>query len=315
MTAVQSLSFSVQPGECFGLLGVNGAGKTTTFRMITGEMSPDYGKVQVNGISMAENPSEARQILGYCPQSDALNVLLTSSEHLRLYARIRGTPEEKIGPLIKDSLNIFGLAGTWASRQAGQLSGGGKRRLNAAIAFAGNPKLVLLDEPTAGLDPAARNQVWTRVRNLAKQGTSLVLTSHSVSECESVCNRLGIMVAGKFCCLGTPQHIKNKFGRGYIVTVRLNSSKNSDSSDQLNKFILNEFPDAKIIEQQLSVLKFRIGENVSCQISSILAVLQKAKVDGLARDYSVTQASLDDVFVEFARIERDKQEQQHIERI
>lgn len=112
MTAVQSLSFSVQPGECFGLLGVNGAGKTTTFRMITGEMSPDYGKVQVNGISMADNPSDARQILGYCPQSDALNVLLTSSEHLRLYARIRGTPEDKIDPLIKDSLNIFGLAGT-----------------------------------------------------------------------------------------------------------------------------------------------------------------------------------------------------------
>ena len=122
------------------------------------------------------------------------------------------------------------------------------------------------------------------------------------------------MVAGKFCCLGSPQHIKNKFGKGYIVTVRLSSD---NSGDNLNQFILNEFSDAKIIEQQLSVLKFRIGEKVSCQISSILAVLQRAKKDGLARDYSVTQASLDDVFVEFARIERDKQENggQQIDRV
>lgn len=337
MTAVDQLSFQVKPGECFGLLGVNGAGKTTTFKMITGEISPNFGSVTVNGISMFDNPVEARSILGYCPQSDALNVLLTSEEHLVLYARIRGTPENYVSKQVDRALNRFGLAGKWASRKAGQLSGGGKRRLNAAVAFSGNPKLVLLDEPTAGLDPAARNQVWTRVKKLAKQGTSLVLTSHSVSECEQVCNRLAIMVAGKFYCIGSPQHIINRFGKGFIVTIRLNKdNKNSprnsqdvaaghqtnfgfelsdseeatsasqlqvegDISTKLTNFLKSNFNDTKVVEQQLTILKYRIGETKPISISKILKVLEQSKQENLSRDYSITQATLDDVFISFAR--------------
>lgn len=344
MTAVDQLSFQVKPGECFGLLGVNGAGKTTTFKMITGEISPNFGSVTVNGISMFDNPVDARSILGYCPQSDAPNVLLTSEEHLVLYARIRGTPENYVFKQVDRALNRFGLAGKWASRKAGQLSGGGKRRLNAAVAFSGNPKLVLLDEPTAGLDPAARNQVWTRVKKLAKQGTSLVLTSHSVSECEQVCNRLAIMVAGKFYCIGSPQHIINKFGKGFIVTIRLNkdSSNNSDSSPEVAKgnvenpktetpnqtaeesagqvqvdkdistkltnFLKSNFKDTKVVEQQLTILKYRIGETEPISISKILKVLEQSKRENLSRDYSITQATLDDVFISFARANEELKE-------
>ena len=306
MTAVDKLSFEVKAGECFGLLGVNGAGKTTTFKMITGQISPNHGSVSIDGTSMFDNPTEARSILGYCPQSDALNVLLTSKEHLILYARIRGTPEKYVKDQVKKSLNRFGLAGKWANRQAGQLSGGGKRRLNAAVAFAGNPKLVLLDEPTAGLDPAARNQIWTKVKSLAQKGTSLVLTSHSVSECEQVCNRLAIMVGGKFCCIGSPQHIINRFGKGYIVTIRLNTNDLSSSSDNITNYLINNFKDAKVVERQLTILKYRVGELENISIAKILNTLQEMKSRELIRDFSINQATLDDVFIQFARKSEDE---------
>ncbi|KAF3836109.1 hypothetical protein F7725_028667 [Dissostichus mawsoni] len=213
--------------QCFGLLGVNGAGKTTTFKMLTGDIDVTSGKASVAGHSILTNILDVHQNMGYCPQFDAIDELLTGREHLHLYARLRGVPESEISRVRRSycheinhlklhltvvaewAIQKLGLS-EYASQSAGTYSGGNKRKLSTAIAMIGCPALVLLDEPTTGMDPLSRRFLWNSIMSVIQDGRAVVLTSHSMEECEALCTRLAIMVNGSFKCLGTIQHLKYK---------------------------------------------------------------------------------------------------------
>ncbi|GAA6080444.1 retinal-specific phospholipid-transporting ATPase ABCA4 isoform X1, partial [Tachysurus ichikawai] len=175
--AVDRICFGVPPGECFGLLGVNGAGKTTTFKMLTGDTDVTSGEASVAGFSILSNILDVHQNMGYCPQFDAMDELLTGREHLYLYARLRGVPESEISRVAQWCIDKIGLS-EYAGLCAGTYSGGNRRKLSTAIAMIGCPPLLLLDEPTSGMDPHSRRFLWNTIMSIIRDGRAVVLTSH-----------------------------------------------------------------------------------------------------------------------------------------
>ncbi|KAL1813550.1 hypothetical protein ACET3Z_023615 [Daucus carota] len=219
--AVHSLTFAVQEGECFGFLGTNGAGKTTTLSMLSGEESPTGGTAYIFGSDMRMNPKAARQHIGYCPQFDALLEFLTVQEHLQLYARIKGVPDYNLADVVMDKLLEFDLL-KHSNKPSFTLSGGNKRKLSVAIAMIGDPPVVILDEPSTGMDPIAKRFMWEVISRLStRQGkTAVILTTHSMNEAQALCTRIGIMVGGQLRCIGSPQHLKTRFGNHLELEVK-----------------------------------------------------------------------------------------------
>lgn len=220
--AVDSVSFAIPNGECFGLLGINGAGKTTTFKMLCGEIPPTSGDIYIAGYNIFTNLDKIRENIGYCPQFDALLDLLTSKEHLELFAALKGIPKSLSPKLIEKKLNEMNLK-PFENVCAGTYSGGNKRKLSVALAMLGNPPIVFLDEPSTGMDPEARRFMWNVISRISteRKKSSIILTTHSMEEAEALSTRLAIMVNGAFQCLGSVQHIKNKFGKGYELEIKL----------------------------------------------------------------------------------------------
>ncbi|XP_056394149.1 ATP-binding cassette sub-family A member 2 isoform X1 [Hyla sarda] len=305
--AVDRLCVGVQPGECFGLLGVNGAGKTTTFKMLTGDESTTGGEAFINGHSILKELLQVQQSIGYCPQFDALFDELTAQEHLELYTRLRGIPWKDEERVVKWALEKLELT-QYADKPAGTYSGGNKRKLSTAIALIGYPSFIFLDEPTTGMDPKARRFLWNLILDIIKTGRSLVLTSHSMEECEALCTRLAIMVNGRLKCLGSIQHLKNRFGDGYMITVRMKSSVNVK---EVVRFFNRNFPEAILKERHHTKVQYQLkSEQVS--LAQVFSKMEQV-VDVLGiEDYSVSQTTLDNVFVNFAKKQSDNLEQQEV---
>ncbi|XP_068604697.1 retinal-specific phospholipid-transporting ATPase ABCA4 [Brachionichthys hirsutus] len=297
--AVDRICVSVPAGECFGLLGVNGAGKTTTFKMLTGDSDVSSGEATVAGYSILTEILDVHQNMGYCPQFDAIDELLTGREHLHLYARLRGIPESEIPRVAEWGIEKLGLT-EYAGRCAGTYSGGNRRKLSTAIAMIGCPALVLLDEPTTGMDPHSRRFLWNAIMSVIQDGRAVVLTSHSMEECEALCTRLAIMVNGTFRCLGTIQHLKYKFGDGYVVTMKVKAVK-ADLSPHLEpveRFMESSFPGCVQREKHYNTLQYKIASSSLARIFQ-LVVANKERLS--IEDYSVSQTTLDQVFVNFAK--------------
>ena len=220
--AIKNISFCIQPGECFGLLGLNGAGKTTTFKCITQELSPTHGKIYINGRDMRNKFSELSSIFGYCPQFDAIFEYMSVYENLKFYGRIKGIKAEYLDKVVMAIIEEMSL-GEFTHKIAGRLSGGNKRKLTVAIAFLCNPPIVLLDEPSTGMDPEARRFMWSVIHKISTKGkkASVIMTTHSMDEAETLCKRMAIMVKGEFACLGKAGEIKEKYGYGYEIEVRI----------------------------------------------------------------------------------------------
>uniref|UniRef100_A0A3B3QVD2 ATP-binding cassette sub-family A member 2 n=1 Tax=Paramormyrops kingsleyae TaxID=1676925 RepID=A0A3B3QVD2_9TELE len=303
--AVDQLCLGVRPGECFGLLGVNGAGKTTTFKMLTGDESTTGGEAFIGGHSILRDLLKVQQSIGYCPQFDALFEDLTAREHLELYTRLRGIPWKDEERVVQWALEKLDLS-KYADKPAGTYSAGNKRKLSTAIALIGFPSLIFLDEPTTGMDPKARRFLWNLILDIIKTGRSVVLTSHSMEECEALCTRLGIMVNGRFKCLGSIQHLKNRFGDGYMITVRTRSTV---SVKEVVRFFNRNFPEAILKERHHTKVQYQLkSDNISlAQVFSKME--QVVEVLGM-EDYSVSQTTLDNVFVNFAKKQSDNLEQQ-----
>ncbi|KAI4300797.1 hypothetical protein L6164_034132 [Bauhinia variegata] len=219
--AVDSLTFSVQAGECFGFLGTNGAGKTTTLSMLCGEEYPSDGTAFIFGKDICAHPKAACQHIGYCPQFDALLEFLTVQEHLELYARIKGVPDYRINNVVMEKLEEFDLL-KHANKPSFSLSGGNKRKLSVAIAMIGDPPIVILDEPSTGMDPIAKRFMWDVISRIStRRGkTAVILTTHSMNEAQALCTRIGIMVGGRLRCIGSPQHLKTRFGNHLELEVK-----------------------------------------------------------------------------------------------
>lgn len=217
--AVERISFGLDYGECFALLGVNGAGKSTTFKSLTGDVLPTNGEITIAGYDIQREFKEARKLIGYCPQKDAIFPLLTPEEHLWFYAKIKGIPEALREEVVERSIVEMNLK-EHRVKPAGTLSGGNKRKLSVAIATLGNPPIILLDEPSAGMDPEARRFMWTVVERISQRDkkSAVILTTHSMEEAEALSTKMGIMVRGGiFRCYGSSQHIKNKYGTGFEI--------------------------------------------------------------------------------------------------
>ena len=203
---VSGLDLDVAPGECFGLLGPNGAGKTTTLRLCLGLSHPDGGEIELLGEPVPARAREARSRIGVVPQFDNLDPDFTVEENLLVFGRYFSMPAAAVRAKVPTLLDFAGLGGRGDARISA-LSGGMKRRLTLARALINDPQLLVLDEPTTGLDPQARHLIWERLRRLTQEGKTLVLTTHFMEEAERLCDRLAIMDRGRLIATGTPREL------------------------------------------------------------------------------------------------------------
>ncbi|XP_030246138.1 ATP-binding cassette sub-family A member 2 [Drosophila navojoa] len=305
--AVCGISFAAKPGECFGLLGVNGAGKTTTFQMITANEILDSGHIRIKGIDIRQNEVLYRQQFGYCPQYDALNQFMTAEQCLRLMALLRGLSlrTEDGGRAVKNNVEYWLMKMDLVKYRhvaVKNYSGGTKRKLLAAMALIGEPSLVLLDEPTTGVDPISRRFLWKCVKDLQTESRAVVLTSHSMDECEELCNRLAIMANGEFKCLDNICALKRLSG----FTIKLKIRIDMDTETNINTI-------TNMLKQQFSQLYLR--ENHAGSLTYFICTEEqiiwsrvfKTTVDlannleNLIDHYSVNECTLEDIFLKFEK--------------
>ena len=276
---VDGVDLSVKSGECFGLLGPNGAGKTTTLRMLLGSTSPSSGDIKVLGYEIPRQAREMRSKVGLVPQLDNLDPDFTVTENLYTYASYFGLSASALQRRVEDLLQFASLEHK-ANAKITSLSGGMQRRLTLARALVNDPQLVVLDEPTTGLDPQARHVIWQRLRKLINQGTTVLLTTHYMEEAQRLCDRIAIMDHGKILAVDTPQALIKTYIEPHVVEVY---------GDGLESW-LNSI--GRTLVQRLE----RAGETVYCYVDDEQAILQ-ALHQAPELQHLVRPANLEDVFL------------------
>jgi lipooligosaccharide transport system ATP-binding protein len=230
--AVDGLSFEVAPGESFGLLGPNGAGKSTTMRMIGAVSSRTGGSLDILGLDPDTHGPEIRSQLGVVPQADNLDLELKARDNLIVYGRYFGLPRKQVAARA-DELLEFAQLSDRAGAKVDDLSGGMKRRLTIARALISDPRILLLDEPTTGLDPQARHILWDRLFRLKEQGTTLVLTTHYMDEAEQLCDRIVVVDEGRIMAEGSPASLIRDHSSREVLEVRFGSDRNESASREI----------------------------------------------------------------------------------
>ncbi|NXE26198.1 ABCAD protein, partial [Ardeotis kori] len=275
-TAVESISLGIPRGECFGLLGPNGAGKSTTFKMLTGDIIPSAGCAVIRTPTGSEmdilSASSEGVLVGYCPQQDALDELLTGWEQLYYYCTLRGIPKQDIRKVAEDLVNRLHL-NAHADKLVRTYSAGTKRKLSTAVALVGKPQILLL---------------------VSKVNTVPMI--NNMEECEALCTRLAIMVNGSFKCLGSPQHIKNRFGDGYSVKVWL--SKEISYQRMILDCLQLQFPGTQFKGQHLNLLEYHVPQSQGC-LAELFRVLENLKAFLQIKHYSINQTTLEQVIFFF----------------
>ncbi len=280
--AVDGISFEVAPGESFGLLGPNGAGKSTTMRMIGGTLLRTSGVLEVLGLDPGTHGPEVRASLGVVPQSDNLDEELRARDNLIVYGRYFGLPLSYLKPKADELLEFAQLTDK-AKEKVSALSGGMKRRLTIARGLVNEPRVLLLDEPTTGLDPQARHILWDRLFRLKEQGVTLVVTTHFMDEAEQLCDRLVVMDAGRIVAEGAPQELIRRYSSREVVEARFGSDRNAAMEAELRGLV-----------ERIEVLPDRIllyaddGE-------AVLEEITRRGLDPLTS--LVRRSSLEDVFL------------------
>lgn len=337
--AVDRVCFGVRSGECFGLLGVNGAGKTTTFKMLTGDEKISAGDAFVRGYSCRRDMRKVQQYIGYCPQFDGLIDRLTGRETLTIFARLRGVPETQISEQIHYLSQLLYFE-EHVDKWVVKYSGGTKRKLSAAVAFIGDPDVVFLDEPTSGMDPVARRCLWDAIVKMRARGKAIVLTSHSMDECEALCTRLVIMVNGVFCTLGSAQNLKDKYAKGFFVLIKIsfqakenpdetvvdfqrhrrNLSKLSrvssltvditpdeitDRINAVNAWMQSKYPSAIVKSVHNGFIHYHIPDS-QLRWSDVFHSMEELKRIHNIEDYSVSQTTLEQIFLMFTKLQKEE---------
>jgi ABC-2 type transport system ATP-binding protein len=294
VTAVQDVSLIIEPGEIFGLLGPNGAGKTTTIRCLCTLATPDSGRLEVMGVSVLDQPRLVRQYLGYIAQEVALDKVLTGRELLQLQAAIYHMPRAVSGRRIDQMIDLLEL-GDWADKKTGTYSGGLKKRLDLALGLLHQPDLLVLDEPTVGLDIETRSAVWTFLRQLKAAGTTILITSHYLEEVDALADRVAIIDRGQVIASGTPSDLKDKIG-GDRITLRIREFTPDDEAAEVRR-MLTELPFVREVivnEAQGNSLNLVVDR----QPDVLLTVQQALKAADLPV-FGIAQSrpSLDDVYL------------------
>jgi len=280
--AVKGVDFEVYRGECFGFLGPNGAGKTTTMKMIYGAAVPTTGELKVAGLDARRAERDVKRRIGVVPQENNLDEDLKVEENLLVYGRYFDLPRKVVRQRAAELLEFVQLSER-ADARVEQLSGGMKRRLLIARALVNDPDLVVLDEPTTGLDPQARHLVWNKLRQLASEGKTLILTTHYMDEAAQLCDRLCIMESGRIISEGTPRDLIEKHVSPEVLEFRA-------SPDILGQL-------ATVVEDVADAVE-RIGEVLLVYTSDSDSVAHKAKESGILVENTLyRQATLEDVFL------------------
>ncbi|XP_013398468.1 ATP-binding cassette sub-family A member 5-like [Lingula anatina] len=311
---VRNLCFAVQPGEVFGLLGHNGAGKSTTINCITAEYAPTRGKVTVAGYDITSNISEAFRYVGLCPQHDALWDYLTLRDHIEVFATIRGLAKKDITKIVDYFMEALQIT-EHANKRSNKLSGGTKRKLSFIISMLGQPKIVLMDEPSTGLDPASKRFLWDTITDMFNGSgeRGAILTTHAMEEADALCTRIGIMVGGEFKCMGASQHLKLKFGQGYVLEIKLRAEGLTTGEQEQKWAVLKHelkmvFPDIEELELFGDRAQFKIPQEDVKSLAEVFTSLERAKEVNDVEEYSFSQSTLEQVFVAFARQEYEQVE-------
>ncbi|XP_039759112.1 retinal-specific phospholipid-transporting ATPase ABCA4-like isoform X2 [Pararge aegeria] len=306
--AVRGVDFSVKKGECFGLLGVNGAGKSSTFKMLTGVECTTRGAIFANGNFMSRTSGKYLQSLGYCPQFFGLDEFLSGHDNLTLLLTLRGLAPDDVEAEAKTWIEIVGLE-KYARAPVSGYSGGCSRRLAAAAALCCGSAVTLLDEPTAGVDVAARRRVWAAVRRAAKS-RALVITSHSMDEMEALCGRIAIMSCGRVVALGEAAALRAAHAAGHAVLLKLTARTDAtDVTDSAKpdvtrlKAALHQKFNCTLRDEHTTMLHYHINETM--RYSELFTELERLRAEfpNLLEDYSVTETTLEEVFLSFAKEE------------
>jgi ABC-2 type transport system ATP-binding protein len=290
--AVRGINLQIEAGECFGLLGPNGAGKTTTIEMLEGLLAPTCGEVRLFGHTWSDSPRQLREWIGISLQETRLSEKLTVRETIELFASFYSEPRQAAAVL--DDLELTEKADSWV----GKLSGGQKQRLAVATALVGNPRILFLDEPTTGLDPQSRRQLWDIIRSFQKKGGTVLLTTHYMDEAERLCDRLAIVDHGRIIAEGTPADLIDRLGGHHVVEFQVNGE--IDGRDILNVNVDGSAPWSALP----GVESVRLEEDMVClnvdePHRTIPALLEMIDQQGRQLNHlSTRQASLEDVFVQ-----------------
>jgi lipooligosaccharide transport system ATP-binding protein len=248
LTAVNGITFSVKQGESFGLLGPNGAGKSSTMRIIAATSQRTSGDVKILGKDPEVNGPQIRAHLGVVPQQDNLDEELTCAENLYIYGRYFGLPKKMVIAKIDELLEFAQLIDK-KDTKVNALSGGMKRRLTIARALVSDPDILMLDEPTTGLDPQARHILWDRLFRLKEKGVTLLITTHHMDEAEQLCDRLIVMDKGQIMAEGAPAELIKQYSSKEVLEVRFGSDRNAQMVDKLKSLAtrLEELPDRLLL--------------------------------------------------------------------
>ncbi|XP_050225584.1 ABC transporter A family member 2 [Mercurialis annua] len=309
--ALKGLWVNFAKDQLFCLLGPNGAGKTTAINCLTGITPVTGGDALIygNSIRSSVGMSNIQRIIGVCPQFDILWDALSGEEHLHLFASIKGLSSSSINSVVQESLANVRLTES-AKVRTRSYSGGMRRRLSVAIALIGDPKLVILDEPTTGMDPISRRHVWDIIQN-AKKGRSIVLTTHSMEEADILSDRIGIMAKGRLRCIGNSIRLKSKFGTGFITNVSFTESNSGRSPPNGTADTINHCEDVKQFfknhldimpaEETKSFLTFVIPHDRERLLTKVFADLQDRQAQFGIADIQIGLTTLEEVFLNIAR--------------
>lgn len=292
--AVNGVSFTIQAGEIFGLLGPNGAGKTTTIRCLCTLSTPDSGEIELMGISVLANPRLARQYLGYIAQEVALDKVLTGRELLKLQADLYHLPRALATNRINQMIELLDL-GDWADQKTGTYSGGLRKRLDLALGLLHQPDLLVLDEPTVGLDIETRTMVWQFLQQLKASGTTILITSHYLEEVDVLADQVAIIDRGEVIAAGSPGLLKDQVG-GDRITLRIREFT-SDDEARTAKSLLTQLPMVQDV-----IINSAQGNSLNLVVErqpDVLMSVQQALNAAHLPIFGISQSrpSLDDVYL------------------
>jgi ABC-2 type transport system ATP-binding protein len=286
--AVKGIDLSVKKGEIYGFLGPNGAGKSTTQKMLSTLLPPTSGEAKINGYDLAKHKQQIRQIIGFVSQAGGTDSLSTGIENLILQAQLYGIDTITAKKQATEFIDRFQM-GTFVERRATSYSGGQRRRLDLALGMIHHPEILLLDEPTVGLDPQSRAYLWGEIKNLKEQGITVILTTHYLDEADKLCDTLAIIDNGEIVARGTPTQLKNDIGADTVLL----SFENKQIAEKTKELLMNEILAAKVqIKDNFVYLLVKDGER---QLPNILRLLDTNNFE--VQSINLSKPSLDDVFL------------------
>ena len=286
VTAVNNVSFDIYSNELFTLLGHNGAGKSTLISILVGVLGHTSGSAHVSNMNIEENMQEIRKKLGYCPQQDILWEELTAAEHLVMFARLKGRTKEEAGREAEGKLKEISLFDV-KDALVGTFSGGMKRRLSMAIASIGDPEVMILDEPTTGMDPISKREVWELIKRL-KRHKCILLTTHSMEEADILSDRIAIITHGELQCCGTALYLKNLYGGGYRVSVV------SAMSGKVKEGLRRVVPEMKVVSESAGslIISVPLGDSMMKLVEEL-----ESGAHSEVEDWSISHTTLEEVFI------------------